>query len=448
MPATATLCLFAKAPVRGQAKTRLAPALSAPGSAALAKAFLRDALHTWREAAPRLLVVQTGEFEPALTSEFSALPCMSQGHGSLGERLEKGLCRGLAESDAAIAVGTDIPGLGARDYQETMRLLETYDAVLGPVDDGGFCLLALRSCPTGLLRDLPWSSPDTLVRTKQRLIAAGMSVGMLDSRFDVDEPADLVPLGRYLRSHPREMPHTQSFMASSGNRAISVIIPVLNEEAKLGRLLTSLTSESKWAEIIVVDGESSDSSVAIASSFPGVQVLHSSPGRARQMNCGAAAALGGTLLFLHADAQLPPASAEEIQTVMQMGEHVAGAFRIHTRYDDQGRKRSWVRPFLRLADLRSRYSGVPYGDQALFVRAHVFRELGGYPEQPLFEDLHLSSTLARQQRLAILPGPVVVSGRRFQERPLYYLALMNSFPWLYRLGVAPRRLAKFYHSTR
>ena len=209
-----------------------------------------------------------------------------------------------------------------------------------------------------------------------------------------------------------------------------------------------LREDAPWAETIVVDGGSADATRSIASSVAGVRVLESRAGRAAQLNCGAAAATGGTLFFLHADAELPTNSLAQIQKQMHAGTHVAGAFRLRTRYDDAGRRRPWVRPFLGLADLRSRYTKSPYGDQGLFVRANEFWEVGGYPDQLLFEDLHLSQALSRRKRLAILPGPIVVSGRRFQERPLYYLALMNSFPLLYHLGVAPERMAALYPNHR
>jgi hypothetical protein len=329
-----------------------------------------------------------------------------------------------------------------------MALLETHDAVVGPADDGGFYWLAVRRCPEGLLDEVTWSCATTCEQTRGRLARAGMRVATLRSRFDVDTPADLSRLAHYLRATPEAMPHTRSFLASAANRAISVIIPVLNEEQRLGPLLRSLHADAPWAEVIVVDGGSTDNTLTVARSFAGVVVLQSEAGRARQLNHGAAAAMGGTLLFLHADAALPSGSLARIAALLDAGSHTAGAFRLRTRYDAQGRQRPWVRPFLRLADLRSHYSRCPYGDQGLFVRAQEFHAVGGYPDQLLFEDLHLSQRLARRGRLAILPGPMVVSGRRFQERPIYYLALMNSFPLLYRLGVSPRRLASLYPNHR
>ena len=443
---SARLCLFVKAPAPGRAKTRLASVLGSSGAAALARSFLLDSLAIWQELGDSLLIAQTGTMDEQLDTKLAGLSCISQGEGSLGERMERVLRAGLEQADVAVAVGTDIPGLGVRDYQESLAMLEHCDAVVGPAEDGGFYLLALRSCPEGLLRDIPWSSPDTFERTVAALEAAGLKVEQLAAKFDVDEAADLPRLRHFMREHPETLPHTRALLSS---RSISIIIPVLGEGARLRALLDSLrrmqgATTDGIVEVIVVDGGSRDDSVAIASSVPGIRVLRSEPGRARQMNHGAAEATGGILLFLHADTKLPENFAALIGGALADASTVGGAFRIRTRYDGQGTPRRWVRPFLRLADMRSRYSGLPYGDQAIFVRADAFRELGGFPELPLFEDLAFSEAMRERGELAILTTPVVVSGRRFQERPFYYFALMNSFPALYRLGVSPERLARFY----
>ncbi|MBL4636247.1 MAG: TIGR04283 family arsenosugar biosynthesis glycosyltransferase [Kofleriaceae bacterium] len=449
-----SLCLFAKAPRPGEAKTRLAPALGTVGASQLAKAMLLDSLELWHrlddsgEAKPELLVFESGEMDAELESCLARHERFPQAQGDLGTRVEGALRRALERSEVAVVVGSDVPGMGGDDLRETRRLLESHDAVLGPTTDGGFSLLALRSCPDGLLANLPWSCESTLGHTRRRLEGAGMSVALLAERFDIDDPGDLPALTKYLQEHHRCMPRTREFLKSSDNLSISVIIPVLNEQTCLPDVLRLLQQHAGIIEIIVVDGGSSDDTVAIAEASGRVRLLHSPPGRAVQMNLGAQAATGGVLLFLHADVELPQDACQQIHQSLASQEELAGAFRLHTRYDKRGRFRPWIRPFLKLADMRSYYSDLPYGDQALFVRAEVFRLLGGFPLLPLFEDLALSSTLRRLRPLVIAKGPVQVSGRRFQERPFYYLALMNSFPLLYRLGVSPEWLARFYRHSR
>jgi hypothetical protein len=108
----------------------------------------------------------------------------------------------------------------------------------------------------------------------------------------------------------------------------------------------------------------------------------------------------------------------------------------------------WSAPWLRLADLRSRYTTLPYGDQAIFLRRETFFEAGGFPDLPLMEDLELSLRLRRLGRIRIVPASVQVSGRRFLKHPLRDTLLVNAFPLLYRLGVSAEKLASLYRDVR
>jgi len=226
---------------------------------------------------------------------------------------------------------------------------------------------------------------------------------------------------------------------------VSVIIPTLDEEARIATRLRELGTLSAVTEVIVVDGGSGDATVAIARSFPTIRVLEGVRGRAAQMNRGAAAARGDVLLFLHADVSLPVEAGALIEATMLDEGIVAGVFQTWTVADTS---RRWFAPFLHLADLRSRYTSLPYGDQAMFVRAGVFRAIGGFPEIPIMEDLELARRLWRVGRISTLPATVQVSGRRFLARPVYYAVLVNVLPWLYRLGVSPLALAALYQKAR
>lgn len=226
---------------------------------------------------------------------------------------------------------------------------------------------------------------------------------------------------------------------------LDVIVPVLNEEACIGGQLQSLSAVDGLHEVIVVDGGSTDHTVELVKTAPEVRLVFARRGRSSQMNAGAQAATGDVLLFLHADVHLPQDAARWIGEELSNPQVVGGAFRTWTV--SEGR-RCWLAPLLHLADLRSRYANLPYGDQALFVRAEVFRRLGGFPEQPLMEDLELSRRLSRIGLIRTVPATVRVSGRRFLSRPIYYTLLVNVFPLLYRLGMPPRVLASLYGNPR
>lgn len=226
---------------------------------------------------------------------------------------------------------------------------------------------------------------------------------------------------------------------------IAAIVPVLDEELRIGPCLAALRAVSGIAEIVVVDGGSGDRTVAIARSVPGVRVMETTRGRGSQMNAGAAEATADVLLFVHADVQLPEDAARWIaRTLMDVGV-VAGAFRTRTVADQAS---SWVARFLPLADIRSRVSALPYGDQALFVRRAAFERVEGFPDQPLMEDLELAYRLRRLGRIAQVPATVNVSGRRFLAHPMASILAMRLFPTLYRLGVSPQALAWIYGRPR
>jgi len=226
---------------------------------------------------------------------------------------------------------------------------------------------------------------------------------------------------------------------------LSVVMPTLNEAARIATRLVELRRLGGLYEVIVVDGGSSDDTVAIAEAFPEVRVLRAPPGRASQMNAGAAVARGDVILFLHADVSLPLDALDHVARTMPDPRAVAGAFRTWTVADLGS---SMPAPLLHLADIRSRCSGLPYGDQAIFVRAAIFHELGGFPDLPILEDLRMSQKLQARGRVVTCPASVRVSGRRFLSRPLFYLALMNLFPLLARLGVPLPMLARTYGVVR
>jgi rSAM/selenodomain-associated transferase 2 len=226
---------------------------------------------------------------------------------------------------------------------------------------------------------------------------------------------------------------------------LAVIVPVLDEAARIGRSLRALAATPGVGEVIVVDGGSADCTVEIARSFPGVRVLAAPRGRGPQMNAGARAASGAVLLFLHADVTLPADAAAHVAAALADPGVVGGAFRTWTVADGGG----WpLGPLLHLADLRSRVTRLPYGDQALFVRREAFWRAGGFPAQPLMEDVELARRLRRLGRLVTVPASVRVSGRRFAHNPLRAVLALRLLPVLYRLGMAPERLARLYGNPR
>ncbi len=219
---------------------------------------------------------------------------------------------------------------------------------------------------------------------------------------------------------------------------LSIIIPVLNEETLLGETLRSIDRNPE-TEVLVADGGSTDATRRIAESA-GARVLPAKPGRAVQMNAGAAASRGEVLLFLHADTRLPCGYSGQIQAVLNRPGAVAGAFRLG--FDDS---RASLRLVAAGANLRSRWRQLPYGDQALFVRKDFFVEIGGFRDLPVMEDYDLVLRLRRKGRVSLTPGYVTTSPRRWLKHGIVRTTLIHQFMIAgWHLGISPSRLAEWH----
>jgi rSAM/selenodomain-associated transferase 2 len=223
---------------------------------------------------------------------------------------------------------------------------------------------------------------------------------------------------------------------------LSVIVPTLNEGSVLCATL-AVARVPGCDEIIVVDGGSADDTIAVARRFAD-HVLQSARGRALQMNTGAAVARGDVLLFLHADTRLPPEYVAAVSAALGDPAVVGGRFDV--RLDAPGLA---YRVVERAISLRSRWTRVGTGDQAMFVRRRVFEELGGFPPLPLMEDIALARALKRLGRIACLRATVTTSARRWQRHGLVRtVTLMWALRVAYYAGVSPERLARAYADAR
>ena len=219
---------------------------------------------------------------------------------------------------------------------------------------------------------------------------------------------------------------------------VSVVIPAINESRLIARAVNS-AQQAGAEEVIVVDGGSTDGTPDIAAGL-GCQILTSPLGRAVQQNCGARRASGDVLLFLHADSVLPRESLAQVRSALSKPDVAGGAFQ--HRIDANG--------FLfRLIEqgnaLRVRCFGMAYGDQGIFLRRELFDDVGGFPTARLMEDVMLIRKLRARGRIALLPGPLKTSARRWQQHGIVRQILRN---WTIlvaeQLGASPDYLASFY----
>lgn len=225
--------------------------------------------------------------------------------------------------------------------------------------------------------------------------------------------------------------------------SFSIVVPVYNEAGILTGLLEQLAAAGA-REIIIVDGGSTDGTwerLAKARA-PSFRLLRSGTGRAVQMNSGALHASGDVLLFLHADTGLPAGALEYVsQGLNRCPDRRWGRFDV--RFDRTD-------PLLRVVafamNLRSAWSSICTGDQALFVYRDDFLRLGGFAPVPLMEDVEISRRLKRRSRPLRIREPVTTASRRWARQGIIRtIVLMWRLRWLYWWGVPTSKLSKRYY---
>lgn len=223
---------------------------------------------------------------------------------------------------------------------------------------------------------------------------------------------------------------------------LAIIIPCLNEQQHIvATLLPLQRCRVEGVHIVVVDGGSTDNTVALATPLAD-HVLITPTGRACQMNAGAAAceAYQG-LLFLHADTVLHAAAVlTTVPTILASHPQAWGRFNVRL---------SGTQWLLRVVEWginqRSCFTGIATGDQAMFMTHQVFEQVGGFPEIPLMEDVALSGALKRLRKPVCLKTEVLTSSRRWEQRGIIRtIILMWGLRLAYRLGISPQRLQHYY----
>ena len=361
-----------------------------------------------------------------------------QGSGDLGQRMKRSFEDAFgAGATTAVIIGTDIPEITGGIIQKAFSALQQKNMALGPAKDGGYYLIGLQKSSLSqaipdLFSSINWGTGDVLKKTIKIAKHSGLSFTLLDLLQDVDHPGDLIIWERSQYTPPNVF---------KPNR-ISIIIPAINEADHIANTIESIGPGNK-KEVIVVDGGSDDHTVEIAKSL-GAKVITGTPPRARQMNRGADQATGEVLVFLHADTRLPEKFEDVIFNSFKEPDMVAGAFELRMDSPAPG-----LRLIERLANWRSRYLKLPYGDQAIFISSRVFHEIGGFSDIPIMEDFELIRRLRKQGKIVTVPSPVFTSARRWQNFGTLKTTVINQIVIAaYVMGIAPEVIARWYGRSK
>lgn len=425
------LILFTRYPEPGRTKTRLIPHLGEEGAAALQRDLTEQAMSLARTVRERvgcdIEVRVTGAREDCFASWLGTDCVYRQQEGEdLGARMCNAFDTSFREGCARVVVmGTDCLHLRPHHLLQAFRALETHDLVLGPAEDGGYTLIGLSAPMPLLFEDIPWGTDTVFATTWKRASYNGKRPALLPRLPDIDRPEDLAGCKRQ-DGMSRQAPY------------LSVIIPTLNCANSITAVLESVFAEP-GVEAIVVDGGSTDDTVMLAGGS-GASVISAPRGRAHQMNAGVLLATTDRFLFLHGDTCVPRRYTQFIETILEQDETCLGAFELGI--DASGLRFRLVEW---LANLRSRWLSLPYGDQAFFLCRRHFESLGGFPGQPFLEDYDFVRKARRAGKVRIARQRISTSATRWRQKGVITTTFINQVILIGRaLGVDPGRLKRIY----
>jgi uncharacterized protein len=435
------LIFFMKTPVMGRVKTRLAEGIGNKHATTLYRLMCEYLLNLTAPQNTDIIVAYDDEERTALPAYLEGKALLYQSGDALGARMknafeavfEKGYTR-------AILVGSDIPDVDERIVEEAFAHLCNHDAILSPTEDGGYYLIGFHAhtfCKEAF-EGITYSQSDVYANTLLKLSPLRVAKG--EMLCDIDTLEDLraftcnekqTPLWKFAQSMLSELPR------------ISVIIPVYHEDVTLLHTLSHLKAmaHAQNYEIIVVDTHERTTVERLHVSA--VRVAFSNKGRSTQMNEGARKARGELLLFLHADTLLPYRWDQKIENALHVKK--AGAFSLGINSSHLG-----LFCIETLANLRTHMTKIPYGDQAHFFKASFFRNLGGYAQIALMEDVEIMKRLKKRgHTITLLKSKVLTSPRRWHKEGIFCVTLRNRvLSFLYWVGVSPTHLVKRYKEHR
>lgn len=418
---------FLKAPRLNLVKTRLAGEIGAERALDVYRGMVERQLRQ----IPRGWTVEI-HFSPENAQEEmkswlgSNYSYVAQTGEDFGARLKNGFANAFANGRThVLAIPGDCPELDTATLFEVMTRLHRADLVLGPANDGGLYLVALRRAAGELFERIPWGTPNVLSLVLARAKISGISRELLAPKDDID---DAGTYHGYLQRIVNE---------SSGER-IGIVISALNHAATIGPVIDAARQSFLYSPLVVVDGDSADDTAKIAAAR-GAQVVSAARSRGRQRRIGATAvAAADWLLFLHADCVLPGNAQALVAEFIEQPRAQIATFRL--QFDSPN-------PFLRTCAWFTRLSTpwTRFGNQGILIRRAFYEALGGFPDWALFEDVELLRRARAVTPIHVLRGVMTTAAHRFHERGSVRALWLNArLLARWRTGSSANELAERY----
>jgi len=423
------LIYFIKAPLLGKVKTRLAKSIGDENARMFYEYFVQRLLSRQPQNCDIFIAYDDGGLTCKLPTYLENRTLFLQAKGDLGHKMHEAFAHIFSLGyTQAVLVGSDIPDVDEAILEDAFTLLKSSDAVLSPTFDGGYYLIGFHASTLKIeaFEGIVYSTSDVFEQTKKRLRPLHVKHGK--RLRDIDTLEDIKAYSPQILP---KLPH------------MSVIIPVYHEDETLLQTIETLRQNATYHDVEIIVVDTLELTTLNHLHVKNIRTGNAPQGRASQMNEGALMAQGDILVFLHADTLLPNAWDTRIEEALHVKK--AGAFSLGI--DDTHYALRFIET---MANLRTKLTHIPYGDQAHFFTASFFRELGGYAKIPLMEDVEIMKRIKQQsETIALLNEKVLTSSRRWHKEGILYTTLRNRvLSFLYSLGVSPNQLTKRYKSHR
>ena len=438
------LIVFTREPIPGKTKTRLMPRYTPEQCAELHLCFLKDIAREIAKTDADIYVSYTGGEPEKLRIVFGdAAAYMEQEGENLGDRMLNAIKSVKSYGyDKIVLIGSDVPELSAPTIQDAFSKLDVADTVIGPTQDGGYYLIGMNEVCEYAFNVEQYGVSTVYEDTVHSLNESGHTVIATDSYQDIDDANDVRGYIERMRSD-KHLRNSSTGRYLADNMSISIIVPTYNESSTIEAMLKQLEQYRDDAEIIIVDGSSTDDTVEkIGNSW---NVISCEKCRGAQLNKGAKDSSGDVLFFLHCDCTLPNDALGEIRRCMATGKYGCFGLKFESKNFFMWTNRV-------ISNHRAWKRGLPFGDQGIFIDRELFFRTGGFPEIPIMEDYEFGRRLAAfGMKPTKTCARIVASDRRYEGGTTYILgkeAALWKLRRRYRAGEDVNALNNEYGDVR